>query len=131
NGLVEKKLTLKIAKKMNSLLKDYKDVTVKMSRKTDKTVSLKSRTDEANKWGADLFLSVHINAGGGTDFESYVYNGDIELKKKKVHTTIHNEIMKQINVTDRGKKKGNLHITRESRMADLITETRFIDNKKQ
>src|SRR5699024_1086166 len=130
NGLVEKKLTLKIAKKMNSLLKDYKNVTVKMSRKTDKTVSLKSRTDEANKWGADLFLSVHINAGGGTGFESYVYNGAIELKTEKVRTTIHNEIMKLINVTDRGKKKKNLHVTRESRMPALLTENLFIDTKK-
>ena len=130
NGLVEKKLTLKIAKKMNSLLKDYKDVTVKMSRKTDKTVSLKSRTDEANKWGADLFLSVHINAGGGSGFESYVYNGAIELKTEKVRTTIHNEIMKLINVTDRGKKKKNLHVTRESRANALLTENLFIDTKK-
>src|SRR5699024_3948528 len=130
NGLVEKKLTLKIAKKMNSLLKDYKDVTVKMSRKNDKTVSLKSRTDEANKWGADRFLSVHINAGGGTGFESYVYNGDIELKTEKVRKTIHNEIMKLIEVTDRGKNEKNLHVTRESRTNALLTENLFIDTKK-
>src|SRR5699024_6410703 len=77
NGLVEKKLILKIAKKMKRIQKDYKDITVKMSRKTDKTVSLKSRTDEANKWVADLFLSVHINAGGGTGFESFIYNGGV------------------------------------------------------
>src|SRR5699024_8102165 len=108
NGLVEKKLTLKIAKKMNSLLKDYKDVTVKMSRKTDITVSLKSRTDEDNKLDAYLIIFVNIKAGGGTGFESYVYNGAIKLKTEKVRTTIHNEIMKLINVTDRGKKKKNL-----------------------
>src|SRR5699024_11312514 len=102
----------------------------KMSRKTDKTVSLKSRTDEANKWGADLVISVHINAGGGTGFESYVYSGAIELKTEKVRTTIHNEIMKLINVTERGKTKKNLHVTRESRANAVLTENLFIDTKK-
>src|SRR5699024_8670168 len=80
--------------------------------------------------GADLFISVHINAGGGTGFESYDYNGAIELKTEKVRTTIHNEIMKLINVTDRGKKKKNLHVTRESRMPALLTENLLIDTKK-
>src|SRR5699024_2285843 len=32
-----------------------------------------------------------------------------------------------INVTDRGKKKANLHVTRESRMPGLLTENLFID----
>src|SRR5699024_12403796 len=95
--------------------KHYTAVTVNSSRRTHRVVSLKSSTDEANKWGADLFLSVHINAGGGTGFESYVYNGAIELKTEKVRITIHNEILKLINVTDSGKKKKNLHVTRESR----------------
>src|SRR5699024_12830610 len=78
----------------------------------------------------DLFLSIHINGGGGTGFESYVYNGAIELKTEKVRTTIHNEIMKLIHVTDRGKKKKNLHVTRESRANALLTENLFIDTKK-
>src|SRR5699024_10749377 len=97
NGLVEKKLTLKIAKKMNSLLKDYKDVTGKMSRKTDKTVSLKSRSDEANKCGSDLCISVHISAGGGTGFESFIYKGGVSSETVKYRGIIHDEIMKQIN----------------------------------
>src|SRR5699024_8128900 len=53
-----------------------------------------------------------------------------ELKTEKVRTTIHNEIMKLINVTDRGKKKKNLHVTRESRANALLTENLFIDTKK-
>ena len=29
----------------------------------------------ANQWGADLFVSVHANAGGGTGFETFRYPG--------------------------------------------------------
>src|SRR5690625_7648935 len=64
NGLKEKDLTLTIAKKVQAILKDY--ATVRMSRTTDKTLSLTQRTNDANSWGADYFLSIHINAGGGT-----------------------------------------------------------------
>src|SRR5699024_1435662 len=42
---------------------------------------------------------------------------------------IYDNIIKQINVTDCGKKKSNLHITRESRMPALLTENLFIDRK--
>src|SRR5690625_6971829 len=73
NGLREKDLTLTIAKKVQALLKDY--ATVRMSRTTDKTLSLTQRTNDANSWGADYFLSIHINAGGGTGYEDYIYNG--------------------------------------------------------
>lgn len=131
NGLKEKDLTLKISKKINDLLKDYEGITVKMSRSTDKTLSLKQRTDEVNKWGADLLLSIHINAGGGTGFESFIYNGSVSSNTVKYRDTIHNEIMKQLKgIRDRGKKRANFHMLRESKMPAILTENMFIDTKK-
>lgn len=131
NGLKEKDLTLQISKKINDLLKDYEGITVKMSRSTDKTLSLKQRTDEANKWGADILLSIHINAGGGTGFESFIYNGNVSYNTVKYRDTIHNEIMKQLKgVRDRGKKRANFHMLRESKMSAILTENMFIDTKK-
>src|SRR5699024_280392 len=56
-GLQEKTLTLDIAKRIGKNLDKYKNVEIKYSRTTDKSVSLKQRTDEANAWGADYFLS--------------------------------------------------------------------------
>lgn len=131
NGLKEKDLTLQISKKINDLLKNYEGITVKMSRSTDKTLSLKQRTDEANKWGADILLSIHINAGGGTGFESFIYNGNVSSNTVKYRDTIHNEIMKQLKgVRDRGKKRANFHMLRESKMSAILTENMFIDTKK-
>lgn len=131
NGLKEKNLTLQISKKINSLLKSYAGITVKMSRSTDKTLSLQQRTNEANSWGADLLVSIHINAGGGTGFESYIYNGSVQDNTPKLQNNLHGEIMKELKgVTDRGKKRANFHMLRESRMIAVLTENLFIDTKK-
>src|SRR5690625_7631647 len=54
HGLQEKKLTLQIAQKAREELSNYNNVTVKMSRTNDKTVSLQQRTNEANAWNAEI-----------------------------------------------------------------------------
>lgn len=73
-GLREKDLTLNIAKRIEKiLLLEYDDVQVKMSRTGDQSVSLKARTNTANVWKADFLLSIHINASGGTGFESFIH----------------------------------------------------------
>lgn len=52
NGLQEKDVTLAIALKINEiLLKEYDNAETRLSRTTDKTVTLQERTDDANSWG--------------------------------------------------------------------------------
>ncbi|MEI2405613.1 N-acetylmuramoyl-L-alanine amidase [Niallia taxi] len=134
NGLLEKDLTLTIAKKIQSLLQGYEDVEVRMSRTTDKTLSLTQRTNAANNWNADFLLSVHINAGGGTGYEDYRYNTlAISSRTGKIHATIHNAIMDELaayNIVDRGTKASDLHVLRESNMDAILTESLFIDTRK-
>ncbi|MGE7877934.1 N-acetylmuramoyl-L-alanine amidase [Peribacillus muralis] len=127
NGLKEKDLTLKIAKKVKSMLENYKDVSVKMSRTGDTFPSLSERTKAANDWGADFFLSIHINAGGGTGYEDYTYS-TASAKSTACQSNIHAEVMKRINMKDRGKKTANFHVLRETNMPAVLTENGFIDN---
>ncbi len=78
NGLQEKNVTLAIALKVRDILnRDYEGHTIRMSRSSDVTVSLPQRTNDANSWGADYFVSIHINAGGGTGYEDFIYNGSV------------------------------------------------------
>lgn len=129
NGIKEKDITLKIAKKVQQYLKNYKGVSVKMSRTGDTYPTLTQRTNEANNWGASLLLSVHINSGGGTGYEDYIYTTLSDSSKTaKIRNAIHTAVMKQNGMTDRGKKKENLHVLRESRMDAILTENGFIDN---
>lgn len=127
NGVKEKDLTLKIAKKVEALLKNYQDVQTKMSRTGDTYPSLSDRTNEANKWGADYFLSLHINAGGGTGYEDFVFTGS--SKSIAYQNIIHAEIIKSIGkMKNRGKKQANYQVLRNTKMPALLTECGFIDN---
>lgn len=135
NGLKEKDLTLDLSKRTKKYLDDnYTGHTTKLSRTSDKTMSLKQRTDDANKWGADYFLSIHINAGGGTGYEDYIYNGlSNSSKAAKIRNIVHAEIVKTLKkykVKNRGKKKANFHVLRESKMPAMLSETLFIDTGK-
>ena len=132
NGLKEKDLTLSIIKRIKKYLDNhYSGHTTKLSRTNDKTLSLSQRTNEANSWGADYFLSIHINSGGGTGYEDYIYSGEVQKRTISIRDTMHTEVVKQIpEVTNRGKKRANLHVTRESHMPAVLTENLFIDTKK-
>ncbi len=128
NGLQEKNLTLQIASRVRDILVgEYNNVSVLMSRTGDTFPSLVNRTNQANAWGADFFLSIHINAGGGTGYEDYIYPGS-GAPTTTYQTNIHSEIMKLVNFSDRGKKTANFHVLRESNMPALLTENGFIDN---
>lgn len=132
HGLQEKNVTLTIALKLRDILNNnYTGHSIKMSRTTDKTVSLNQRTNMANKWGADYLQSIHINSGGGNGFESYIYNGNYNGKKRtnRLRNTIHQKVVAQTNFSDRGKKEANFHMLRESSMASSLTENGFIDHQ--
>ncbi|SNT42221.1 N-acetylmuramoyl-L-alanine amidase [Bacillus sp. OK838] len=127
NGLREKDLTLQIGTRIRGILGGYKDVYTKMSRTGDTFPSLSGRTKAANEWGADIFLSIHINAGGGIGYEDYIYPG-VGTPTTAYQNNIHAEIMKLINMKDRGKKTANFHVLRETNMPAILTENGFIDN---
>src|SRR5690625_7943830 len=83
NGLQEKMICLQIAQKLNRILMEtYNSVQTRLSRTTDQTLSLKVRTDMANRWGADYLISIHLNAGGGTGYESYIYDRADDNKER-------------------------------------------------
>lgn len=133
NGLREKDLNLKIALEITKRLRNqYSNIIVKCFRENDKNYSLNEITAEANRWKADIFISIHINAGGGTGFESFAFNGAVQKETLSIQSIIHDEIMKSISkykVRDRGKKRANFAVLRQTRMPAFLSETLFIDNK--
>src|SRR5690625_2267880 len=129
SGLKEKDITLSVALALREILtRRYRGHTLKLSRYTDQTLSLKQRTDLANRWEADYLISIHINAGGGTGFESFIYNGEYPNKRRtnQSRTFIHDEIIRETGFKDRGKKEANFHMLRESSMGAMLTESGFI-----
>ena len=129
NGIQEKDINLTLAKKIRDILAaEFDDLAIKMSRTGDSFPSLSDRTNDANSWGANYFLSIHVNSGGGDGFESYVYT-NTTAKTKDAQSDIHSEIMKEITGTrDRGMKSANFAVLRNSNMSAILTEHIFIDN---
>lgn len=129
NGLKEKDLTLEIGLEVQDiLLNEYSGAMVRMSRNSDVFRTLDWRTDDANRWGANFFCSIHINAGKGMGFESYIYNGSIDSDTFSAQDNIHSEIIKRSGgMHDRGQKRANFHVLRKSLMSAVLTENGFID----
>jgi N-acetylmuramoyl-L-alanine amidase len=132
NGLQEKILTHKIVEyAMDYLQANYTEFAMRTSRKGDETLTLSQRAKMANDWGADLFVSVHINGGKGTGFETYVHP-NASTQSIALQNVLHGEIlaaMRQFdNVVDRGKKRANYAVLRETKMPAVLTENLFIDS---
>jgi len=130
NGLQEKELTLDIAKRIKRILEtEYTGVQVRLTRETDTYLDLSQRAKLANQWGADFFLSIHINAGGGTGWESYRYTA-ASSRTAAIHDTIHAAVIAAVGagIKDRGKKAANFAVLRETKMPALLTENMFIDH---
>jgi N-acetylmuramoyl-L-alanine amidase len=128
NGLMEKNLTLDIVKRIGALLSAY-NVEVLYTRTDDTFIELSERAAMANRAKVDYFLSVHINeTPSGTGFESYVQVGT-DARTIALQNVIHQEVMKMIDVRDRGKQFKDLAVTRETRMPAILTENLFIDSR--
>jgi N-acetylmuramoyl-L-alanine amidase len=133
NGLSEKVLTLKIVQKIQKILETYDNTEIVLTRSGDSFLSLSQRADKANDLKADLFLSVHINSATNTKakgFESFIYSGTPSHKTQALQNGVHEEIMKQIKgeMNDRGKKRANFAVLRQTNMSAMLTENGFIVN---
>jgi N-acetylmuramoyl-L-alanine amidase len=73
-GIAEKDIVLAVAKKLERKLKQEMGVEVVLTRRDDRFIPLEDRTAIANAEGADLFVSLHMNAspnGEARGLETY------------------------------------------------------------
>jgi N-acetylmuramoyl-L-alanine amidase len=62
SNLMEKDITLKLAKKLKGIIESKLGLHVVMTRETDEEVSLNSRVAKANNQKAQMFVSIHVNS---------------------------------------------------------------------
>jgi len=78
-GLLEKDVTLDLARRLERLLERDRRITAVLTREEDRLIGLDERTAIANHNRADLFLSIHLNASPratATGAETYFLSSD-------------------------------------------------------
>lgn len=138
----EKTIALNISLQQARLFR-YLGYEVRLSRNNNNSnPTLSQRTAEANAWGADLFISNHVNAGGGSGIEVWhsIHGGVgktcASAIVEKLCLNKNNEYFNQTNFKSRGIKSragtngdDYYHVIRESNMPAIIIEHGFMDNK--
>ncbi|WP_042395852.1 N-acetylmuramoyl-L-alanine amidase [Clostridium saudiense] len=130
NGRKESNDVLEIGKAVAKEIRRH-GVIVDEIRTTDTTLSLQERSNYENKNNYDYFISFHRNAfkpEAATGVETYTYlNQDSRSKAMadKIQTAVVN-----IGFVNRGVKKANFHVLRETKAPAVLMELGFIDNSK-
>ncbi len=119
NGLMERDVVLSIAQRAEKYLRD-----VGFEVKTFQYDGLQTICDDANAFKADIFISIHCNAGGGKGAETYYSTA----AGKELASAIQNQLIRSLPLVDRGIKTGNLYVLKHTQMPAVLVETAFIDN---
>lgn len=128
NGMKEKDITLAITLKTGKELERH-GVKVGYTRKSDKTVDLNRRGPLANKFNADVFVSIHTNAHNSNAQGVETFSFPNSSKGRNLAKDIHNEVTKaKLYTKNRGTKTANFAVLRQSRMPAALIETAFITN---
>jgi N-acetylmuramoyl-L-alanine amidase len=147
--LEEKKVVLDIAhlvkKKLNA-----SNVPVRMTRTKDVALTLKQRPKLAERWGADLFVSIHANEApnkAANGIETYVipaagfpstsstkpnsesYRGNrCDAANTLLGGYINQGVVTQTGAPDRGVKRARFSVLREAPCPAALVEVGFVSN---
>ena len=138
NGYYEQDLTYEIGQRLNTLLSRNPEFETRLSRPTATTIlgnnnstSLVARVNEANSWGADIFLSLHNNAAtnpNASGNEALVYSPQSTVAK-----ALGENILEQLTLTTGLKNRGivyrpGLYVLKKTTMPAVLVEMGFITN---
>lgn len=118
-----------VIKYLRALGQDILDVT---PSNMDSDSDLKFGVDKANRWGADIFISLHFNKAydnydGALGTECWILNK--ESKALSTATKIVSKISKT-GLKNRGVKVKNFYELKYTKMPAIIVEICFVESKK-
>lgn len=90
--------------------------------------NLSTRATESNKWGSDVYVAIHSNAGGGRGCEVYAFS--TTSKGNTLAHKIYNKLSAITPSADRGVKYNSLYETRVPSAPACLIEVIFHDNKE-
>lgn len=129
----ESEIVLDISTRLNKLLTEagFRTYMTRVDNLTPNTkLELQDRADVANSLNADIFISIHANAvenaPTANGLENFYHPNDI--KGKKLAEVFQSEMIKNLDINNRGAKPNNLSVLRNTTMPAVLTETGFLTN---
>lgn len=128
-GLVEKNLTLDLAKRLEKILQS-KGLSTELTRRTDVYVELEDRAEVANRKKGTIFVSLHFNGHtdrsiGGT--ETLYWPGSDS--GRKLASYIQSELGRRLVTRNRGFKPERLKVLEATHGTAVLIECGFITNR--
>lgn len=133
NNMRESEIVLDVSKRLGNIL-EKTGLEIRCSREHDIFVDINSRWRSANSWGADLFISIHVNgfrlktANGYETFISATKPDDRIFAQN-----VHDVFIAATGLRDRGVKidnqsqhTGGLGVLRWSNMPAILVELAFV-----
>jgi len=128
-GNQEKDFTLAVTRLLKEQLEQVKGIQIVETRSGDTYPTLQDRVQIAEDVQADLFLSIHANSfkpeTRGT--ETYYYTE----KSKEFATILHKYLIEATGFPDRGVKKQNFYVIKNTTMPSSLLEIGFLTNKEE
>ena len=136
-GQQEQDVTYDVGRYLAGMLRQDGRFDVRLSRPTEDTVlgtsnatSLRARVAEANRWGANYFLSIHANASENTEAngtEVYVYRLYTQANWLGQHVL--QGIVDAVGTKDNGvRARTNLYVLRRTNMPAILVELAYLSN---
>ena len=137
NGLREQDLVYTIGQRLADLLRANGNFEVRLSRPTRETqlgtstgTSLSARVNDANRWGADYFISLHTNAASSpsaSGAEAYAYARN--TRAFNLGEDILSNLTAVTGLRNRGMQaRPGLYVLRKTQMPAVLVELGFITN---
>ncbi len=138
NGYREQDITYRVGILLYDLLSGDPSFTARLSRPTEETVlgtsnmsSLVARVNDANSWGADIFISLHTNAAASSaanGIETLVYDLNSPIASELAEDILES-LVEITGFRSRGVKASpGLYVLRKTRMPAVLVEMGFITN---
>ncbi|MBX7209457.1 MAG: N-acetylmuramoyl-L-alanine amidase [Verrucomicrobiaceae bacterium] len=129
NGLLERNLTLDVAKRLDAALR-ARGVRTLMTRRSDTTVELSTRAVIANRCRSAVFVSIHFNAcrdRSASGIETHYRSA----RGKELALSVQRSLDKRVTGINRNVSYADYKVLRETRMPAVLVECGFISNKKE
>ncbi|WP_404445606.1 N-acetylmuramoyl-L-alanine amidase [Sutcliffiella horikoshii] len=136
DGMREYEFNREVAECARQELLRYQDAEVLFTHADDRDVHLKERTDRANTWGAQAFVSIHANAfgnGGWNTAQGIETFCPVATSpdSNRLATIVHRGLIQATARKNRGIKSADFHVLRETNMASILCECGFMTNREE